>query len=47
MSYQVQQKMNSGERTVIMSIFDEEIDFMIGHVIDGISVLNMLHVHLI
>ncbi|XP_046964151.1 fatty acid synthase-like [Vanessa cardui] len=34
-SYSAQTKMKSGERTVKMSLSDENYDYMIGHVIDG------------
>ncbi|OWR55047.1 fatty acid synthase [Danaus plexippus] len=34
-SYKAQDKMKSGERTVRMSIVDEDSEFMAGHVIDG------------
>ncbi|XP_047538488.1 fatty acid synthase-like [Vanessa atalanta] len=34
-SYGTQTKMKSGERTVKMSINDENYDYMVGHVIDG------------
>ncbi|XP_046963777.1 fatty acid synthase-like [Vanessa cardui] len=34
-SYGTQTKMNSGERTVKMSLNDENYDYMVGHVIDG------------
>ncbi|XP_045521971.1 fatty acid synthase-like [Pieris brassicae] len=34
-SYRAQEKMKSGERTVRMSIVDEDSEYMTGHVIDG------------
>ncbi|CAG4931996.1 unnamed protein product [Colias eurytheme] len=34
-SYKVQEKMKSGERTVRMSIADEDSEYMVGHVVDG------------
>ncbi|XP_072934221.1 fatty acid synthase [Epargyreus clarus] len=34
-SYKAQEKMKSGERTVRMSIVDEDSEFMAGHVVDG------------
>ncbi|KAM3963796.1 fatty acid synthase-like [Aphomia sociella] len=34
-SYKAQEKMKSGERTVRMSIADEDSEFMAGHVVDG------------
>ncbi|CAK1541813.1 unnamed protein product [Leptosia nina] len=34
-SYKAQEKMKSGERTVKMSIADEDSEFMAGHVVDG------------
>ncbi|XP_053616908.1 fatty acid synthase-like [Plodia interpunctella] len=34
-SYRAQEKMKSGERTVRMSIVDEDSEFMAGHVVDG------------
>ncbi|XP_047538483.1 fatty acid synthase [Vanessa atalanta] len=34
-SYKAQEKMKSGERTVRMSIVDEDSEYMVGHVIDG------------
>ncbi|XP_047538487.1 fatty acid synthase-like isoform X2 [Vanessa atalanta] len=35
MSYKAQDKMNSNERTVKMSITNENYDYMVGHVVDG------------
>nr|WRO29226.1 FAS2 protein [Tuta absoluta] len=34
-SYKAQEKMKSGERTVRMSIVDEDSEYMAGHVVDG------------
>nr|UEN71129.1 fatty acid synthase 1 [Glyphodes pyloalis] len=34
-SYRAQEKMKSGERTVRMSIVDEDSEYMAGHVVDG------------
>ncbi|KAF9823811.1 hypothetical protein SFRURICE_006662 [Spodoptera frugiperda] len=34
-SYKAQEKMKSGERTVRMSIVDEDCEYMAGHVVDG------------
>ncbi|XP_045539247.1 fatty acid synthase-like [Papilio machaon] len=34
-SYKAQEKMKSGERTVRMSIIDEDSEYMAGHVVDG------------
>nr|XP_049698956.1 fatty acid synthase [Helicoverpa armigera]XP_049698957.1 fatty acid synthase [Helicoverpa armigera] len=34
-SYKAQEKMKSGERTIRMSIVDEDCEYMAGHVVDG------------
>nr|QCW07581.1 fatty acid synthase 1 [Blattella germanica] len=34
-SYRIQEKVKSGERTVVVSLEDEELEYLAGHVIDG------------
>lgn len=34
-SYRLQEKIKSGERTISISLNDEDMEFMAGHIIDG------------
>lgn len=34
-SYRLQEKIKSGERTISISLSDEDMEFMTGHIIDG------------
>ena len=34
-SYQMQEKIKSGERTVVITLKDDELEYLSGHVVDG------------
>jgi len=34
-SYQMQEKIKSGERTVVVTLKDDELEYLSGHVVDG------------
>lgn len=34
-SYRLQEKIKSGERTISISLSDEDMEFMAGHIVDG------------
>lgn len=34
-SYQMQEKIKSGERTVVITLKDDELEYLAGHIVDG------------
>lgn len=44
-SYKAQEKMKSGERNVRMSIADEDMEYMAGHVVDGMLLIIIQYIY--
>ena len=40
-SYQMQEKIKSGERTVVITLKDDELEYLSGHVVDGLSLIHI------